>query len=125
MRLSLLDCLRHLISKYINSSLYSFNQQFFYHLLDVFITIDNNHKCVSRFADLTNYNLRFILNSTFCNLYCNVILYDLKVIYSIAQILDKICDELIVDVKLMNIINITNFKFVVIFFFEKHVTISF
>ena len=54
-----------------------------------------------------------------------MILYDLKFIYSIIQIFNKIRDELIVDVKLMNIINITNFKFVVIFLFEEHIAISF
>ena len=87
---------------------------------------NDDHKCVSRFADLIYYNFRFILNLIFRDRYCNVILYNLKFTCLIAQILKrKVHNKLIVDVKLMNIINISDFKSVVIFFFKNYAVISF
>ena len=65
----------------------------------VIMKINDDHFYASRFADSMNYTFRFISNLTFRNLYCHVVLYNLKFIYSIVQTLEQVHDELFIDVR--------------------------
>ena len=86
---------------------------------------DDDHKCAPRFADLTDYTLRFIPSPTARNLYRHVILYGLKSTCSIAQVLEQVHGGLVIDVKLLDTVSITGSKSVLISFFEEHAAISF
>ena len=65
----------------------------------VVIKINDDHFYASQFADSVNYIFRFILNLTSRNLYRYVVLYDLKFICSIVQILEQVHDELFIDAR--------------------------
>ena len=92
---------------------------------EVAMKADDDHKCVPRFADLTDCTLRFIPGPTSRNLYRHVVLYGLKPTCSIAQVLEQVRGGLIVDAKLVDTVSITGSKSALISFFEEHAAISF
>ena len=86
---------------------------------------NDDHKCVPRFADLTDCTLRFIPDPSSRNLYRHVVLYGLKPTCSIAQVLEQVRGGLIVDAELVDTVSITGSKSALISFFEEHAAISF